>query len=99
MRAGILGSGLMGGKLETIFARAGHEVVFSYARSRGYSFTARIQKPGAIENSEMDVNPVTWTPIDQFVKMPLSNGVVSLAQARVCRSSFSPVTRLCPYLS
>jgi len=34
MRVGILGSGLMGGKLGTIFARAGHDVVFSYARSR-----------------------------------------------------------------
>src|SRR5947209_8012115 len=34
MRIGILGSGLMGGKLGTIFARAGHEVVFSYARTR-----------------------------------------------------------------
>jgi len=35
MRIGILGSGLMGGKLGTLFARAGHEVVFSYARSTG----------------------------------------------------------------
>jgi 8-hydroxy-5-deazaflavin:NADPH oxidoreductase len=35
MRIGILGSGLMGGKLGTLFARAGHEVVFSYARSAG----------------------------------------------------------------
>ena len=34
MRIGIIGSGLMGGKLGTIFARAGHGVVFSYARSR-----------------------------------------------------------------
>ena len=34
MRVGILGSGLMGGKLGTIFGRAGHEVVFSYARSK-----------------------------------------------------------------
>lgn len=33
MRIGILGSGLMGGKLGTILARAGHEVVFSYSRS------------------------------------------------------------------
>src|SRR5215468_2280597 len=33
MRIGILGSGLMGSKLGTILARAGHEVVFSYARS------------------------------------------------------------------
>jgi predicted dinucleotide-binding enzyme len=32
MRVGILGSGLMGGKLGTLFTRAGHEVVFSYAR-------------------------------------------------------------------
>jgi predicted dinucleotide-binding enzyme len=34
MRIGILGSGLMGSKLGTIFARAGHDVVFSYSRSR-----------------------------------------------------------------
>jgi 8-hydroxy-5-deazaflavin:NADPH oxidoreductase len=33
MRIGILGSGLMGGKLGTVLARAGHEVVFSYSRS------------------------------------------------------------------
>lgn len=33
MRVGILGSGLMGGTLGTLLARAGHEVVFSYARS------------------------------------------------------------------
>jgi len=35
MRVGILGSGLMGGKLGTLFARAGHEVVFSYAHDMG----------------------------------------------------------------
>ena len=34
MRVGILGSGLMGGKLGTIFAWAGHEVVFSYSHSQ-----------------------------------------------------------------
>ena len=34
MRVGILGSGLMGGKLGTLFARAGQEVVFSYSRER-----------------------------------------------------------------
>ena len=33
MRIGILGSGLMGAKLGTLFARAGHEVTFSYSRS------------------------------------------------------------------
>jgi predicted dinucleotide-binding enzyme len=31
MRIGILGSGLMGGKLGTLFARAGHQVTFSYS--------------------------------------------------------------------
>lgn len=31
MRIGILGSGLMGGKLGTLFARAGHAVIFSYS--------------------------------------------------------------------
>jgi predicted dinucleotide-binding enzyme len=34
MRVGILGSGLMGGKPGTLFARVGHEVVFTYARSK-----------------------------------------------------------------
>ena len=34
MRVGILGLGLMVGKLGTIFARAGHNVVFSYSRSQ-----------------------------------------------------------------
>jgi len=33
MRIGILGSGLMGAKLGTIWARAGHDVVFSYTRT------------------------------------------------------------------
>src|SRR5215208_4119549 len=33
MRVGILGSGLMGRKLGTRFARPGHDVVFSYSRS------------------------------------------------------------------
>jgi predicted dinucleotide-binding enzyme len=34
VRVGVLGSGLMGGKLGTLFARAGHDVIFSYARTR-----------------------------------------------------------------
>jgi 3-hydroxyacyl-CoA dehydrogenase len=33
MRIGILGSGLMGGKLGALFACSGHDLVFSYARS------------------------------------------------------------------
>ena len=35
MRIGILGSGLIGGKLGALFARAGHRVVFAYARTPG----------------------------------------------------------------
>jgi predicted dinucleotide-binding enzyme len=34
MSVGILGSGLMGGQLGTVFARAGHEVVFSHTSSQ-----------------------------------------------------------------
>jgi predicted dinucleotide-binding enzyme len=34
MRIGILGSTLMGSELGAIMARAGHDVVFSYSRSR-----------------------------------------------------------------
>ena len=47
VRIGILGSGLMGGKLGTLFARAGHEVVFSYARSQAEAQAARAQSPAA----------------------------------------------------
>ncbi len=35
MRVGILGAGLMGSKLGTLFARVGHDVVFSYSRTAG----------------------------------------------------------------
>lgn len=34
MRIGILGSGLMGGKLGALFTKADHEVVFSYSRNQ-----------------------------------------------------------------
>jgi len=46
MRVGILGSGLMGGKLGTIFARAGHDVVFSFSRSEK-KLTALAREAGA----------------------------------------------------
>src|SRR6516162_9263827 len=36
MRVGILGSGLMGGKLGTLFARAGPEVVFPRIGTKAY---------------------------------------------------------------
>lgn len=44
MRIGILGSGLIGSKLGTIFARAGHEVVFSYSRSKAEAEEPRSQR-------------------------------------------------------
>jgi UDP-glucose 6-dehydrogenase len=41
MRISILDSGLMGGKLGTLFARVGHEVVFSYPQQRRSSLHSR----------------------------------------------------------
>jgi 8-hydroxy-5-deazaflavin:NADPH oxidoreductase len=70
MRLGILGSGLMGGKLGTLFARAGHEVVFSYARNkeklkklaRGAGGNARAGTPGeAAKDVEALLLAVHWS--------------------------------------
>src|SRR6266436_9783759 len=77
MRIGILGSGLMGGKLGTIFARAGHEVVFSYARSgkkleklaRDTKGKARSGTPGeAAQNAEAVLLAVHWLRFDDVLK-------------------------------
>lgn len=77
MRIGILGSGLMGGKLGTIFARAGHEVVFSYARSkqklerlaRGVEGKARAGTPGeAARDSDVLLLGVHWSRVDDVLK-------------------------------
>jgi predicted dinucleotide-binding enzyme len=52
MRVGILGSGLMGAKLGTLFARVGHEVRFSYSRSeRKLKRLARDAGNGAVAGS------------------------------------------------
>jgi predicted dinucleotide-binding enzyme len=73
MRIGILGSGLMGGKLGTIFARAGHEVVFSYARSeeklaglaRDAGGKARAGTPReAVQNADAVLLAAHWTRMD-----------------------------------
>jgi predicted dinucleotide-binding enzyme len=70
MRIGILGAGLMGSKLGTIFARAGHAVVFSYARSnekltqlaRDAQGNARAGTPGeAAKESEILLLAVHWS--------------------------------------
>src|SRR5437016_1033060 len=77
MRIGILGSGLMGGKLGTIFARAGHEVVFSYARSndklkklaRHAQGNARAGTPGeAAKQADALLLAVHWSRIADVLK-------------------------------
>ena len=76
MRVGILGSGLMGGKLGTIFARAGHEVVFSYARSeqklkklaRDATGKARAGTPrDAVQEAGAILLAVHWSRIDDVL--------------------------------
>jgi hypothetical protein len=46
MHSGILGSGLVGSKLGTIFARAGHEVIFGYLRAIHGTGTTRCGRAG-----------------------------------------------------
>ena len=76
MRIGILGSGLMGGKLGTIFARAGHDVVFGYARSvaklkrlaREASGTARAGTPReAAQDADALLLAVHWSRVDDVL--------------------------------
>jgi len=77
MKIGILGSGLMGGKLGTIFARAGHDVTFSYARSerklkrlaRGAGERAKVGTPGdAARDSDVLLLAVHWTRMHDVLK-------------------------------
>src|SRR6202521_1611939 len=77
MRIGILGSGLMGGKLGTIWARAGHEVVFSYARSeqklkklaREAQGDAKAGTPGdAAREADALLLAVHWSRVDDVLK-------------------------------
>ncbi len=77
MRIGILGSGLMGAKLGTLFARAGHEVIFSYARSesklrklaRGAQGRARAGTPReAASDSDVLLLAVHWSRIGDVLR-------------------------------
>src|SRR5213593_4909200 len=77
MRIGILGSGLMGAKLGTIFARAGHDVVFSYARSeqklkrlaREAQGNATAGTPGdAARDADALLLAVHWSRVDDVLK-------------------------------
>ncbi len=76
MRVGILGSGLMGGKLGTLFARAGHDVVFSYARrseklktlARKAGGGARAGTPGeAAQDADAVLLAVHWSRLDDVL--------------------------------
>jgi predicted dinucleotide-binding enzyme len=76
VRIGILGSGLMGSKLGTIFARAGHEVVFSYARhhekltglARDAGGNARAGTPReAAREADALLLAVHWSRIDDVL--------------------------------
>lgn len=76
MRIGILGSGLMGGKLGTLFARAGHEVVFSYASRQDKlkklaadaGANARAGTPReAAQNADAVLLAVHWLRIDDVL--------------------------------
>jgi predicted dinucleotide-binding enzyme len=77
MRIGILGSGLMGAKLGTIWARAGHEVVFSYARSeqklkrlaRDAKGKAQAGTPReAAQEADALLLAVHWSRVDDVLK-------------------------------
>jgi 8-hydroxy-5-deazaflavin:NADPH oxidoreductase len=77
MRVGILGSGLIGGKLGTLFARAGHDVVFSYSRSekklqklaREARGKARAGTPAeAARDADAVLLAVHWSRVDDVLK-------------------------------
>src|SRR5213594_1115155 len=73
MRVGILGSGLMGGKLGTIFARAGHDVVFSYARSgqklkRLAREAGSKARAGTPRDADALLLAVHWSRVDDVLK-------------------------------
>jgi predicted dinucleotide-binding enzyme len=77
MRIGILGSGLMGGKLGTLFARAGHDVVFSYSHERSKletlarqaGRTARAGTPReAAQDADVLMLAVHWNRVDDVLR-------------------------------
>jgi hypothetical protein len=77
MRIGILGSGLMGGKLGTLFACAGHEVIFSYGHSdrklkRLAAEAKGDARPGtpadAVRDADAVLLAVHWLRIDDVLQ-------------------------------
>jgi predicted dinucleotide-binding enzyme len=70
MRVGIPGSGLMGRRLGTLFARARHEVVFSYVRSqKKLEGLARAGTPGEVARHVAALLlAVHWSRMDDVLK-------------------------------
>ncbi|HEY0712204.1 MAG TPA: NAD(P)-binding domain-containing protein [Polyangia bacterium] len=75
MKVGILGSGMMGGKLGTLLAKAGHEVVFSYARSKdkldklaaAAGGTARAGTPRDAAQCDAVLLAIHWSRLDDVL--------------------------------
>ncbi len=77
LRIGILGSGRMGAKLGNIWARAGHEIVFSYARNdsklkrlaRAAGKNARAGTPAeAAREADVLLLAVHWSRVDDVLE-------------------------------
>lgn len=76
MKIGVLGSGLMGGNIGTVFAKLGHEVVFSYARNQeklqslatAAGSLARAGTPRqVVEQSDLIVLAVHWLRLNDVL--------------------------------
>lgn len=85
MKIGILGSGLMGAKLGTIWAMAGHEVTFSYSRNTSklehlaeQVGAAAGQPEDAVRNADVLLLSVHWSRINDVLTQAgdLSNKIV-----------------------
>lgn len=74
MKIAVLGAGLMGGKLGTLWARAGHAVTFSYARSSaklaclaGEAGARHGSVAGAVADADAVLLSVHWSRIDDVL--------------------------------
>ncbi len=74
MKIAILGSGLMGGGLGTLWARSGHDVTFAYSRSQSKLETLAHQSGGsfssveeAVDGAEVILLAVHWSRIDDVL--------------------------------
>ena len=69
MKTGILGSGLAGGKIGTTLARLGHEVEFSYARSRDkLGQLARMTRRNVMAGSSLNTRIASQRPVNTEIE-------------------------------